>query len=154
MTNFDEISPDTRGLHDLVDKLEKENKALTDAISAVTAERDRLQAFCDEFVWGEDNPNEYQSKMSKLEAELAEAEQKLAERNETAIQLGKENSYATKRANELYAQLAEAEQDAETSQNHNASVIDRIVLQLREEGYSGTLSEMIDDVICSANEWR
>lgn len=37
--------------------------------------------------------------------------------------------------------------DAETSQNHNAGVIDRIVDQLREAGYTGTLSEMVNNVI-------
>ena len=40
--------------------------------------------------------------------------------------------------------------DAETSQNHNAGVIDRIVEQLREAGYTGTLSEMVAEVIATA----
>jgi hypothetical protein len=40
--------------------------------------------------------------------------------------------------------------DAETSQNHNASVIDRIVAQLREAGCTGTLSEMVTEAIARA----
>jgi hypothetical protein len=42
-------------------------------------------------------------------------------------------------ASELLALRA----DAETSQNHNAAVIDPLVMQLRDAGYTGTLSEMI-----------
>jgi uncharacterized protein YihD (DUF1040 family) len=53
-------------------------------------------------------------------------------------------------ASELLALRA----DAETSQNHNAAVIDPLIAQLREAGFTGTLSEMIDDVIRGAKEWR
>lgn len=42
--------------------------------------------------------------------------------------------------------------DAETSQNHNAGVIDRIVAQLRDAGYTGTLSEMVDQA-CELKEF-
>jgi hypothetical protein len=42
--------------------------------------------------------------------------------------------------------------DAETSQNHNAGVIDRIVAQLREAGYTGTLSDMVDQA-CDARQF-
>jgi hypothetical protein len=42
-------------------------------------------------------------------------------------------------ASELLALRA----DAETSQNHNAAVIDPLVTQLRDAGFTGTLSEMI-----------
>jgi hypothetical protein len=33
--------------------------------------------------------------------------------------------------------------DAETSQNHNAAVIDPLIAQLRDAGFTGTLSEMV-----------
>lgn len=45
---------------------------------------------------------------------------------------------------DIAAELLALRTDAETSQNHNAGVIDRIVDQLREAGYTGTLSEMVD----------
>lgn len=47
----------------------------------------------------------------------------------------------------IATELLELRADAETSQNHNAGVIDRIVEQLRDAGYHGTLSEMVDDVL-------
>ncbi len=33
------------------------------------AENKRLTAFCDEFVWGEENPQKYQSEMTRLTTE-------------------------------------------------------------------------------------
>ncbi len=41
--------------------------------------------------------------------------------------------------------------DAETSQNHNAAVIDPLVTQLRDAGYTGTLSEMVGQA-CALQE--
>ena len=52
----------------------------------------------------------------------------------------------------LAAELLALRADAETSQNHNVGVIDRIVEQLREAGYTGTLSEMVDEVIAKASD--
>ncbi len=43
------------------------------------AERDRYKSFGDEFIWGEDNPNEYESELSKANARAEAAEAKLAE---------------------------------------------------------------------------
>ena len=51
---------------------------------------------------------------------------------------------ATQTERNLAAELLALRADASTSQNHNAGVIDRIVEQLREAGYTGTLSEMVD----------
>jgi len=39
--------------------------------------------------------------------------------------------------------LSDLRADAETSQNHNAAVIDPLIAQLRDAGYTGTLSEMV-----------
>jgi len=50
-------------------------------------------------------------------------------------------------ASELLALRA----DAETSQNHNATVIDPLVTQLRDAGYTGTLSEMVGQA-CALQE--
>lgn len=47
----------------------------------------------------------------------------------------------------LTTAISALQADAETSQNHNAGVIDRIVAQLRDAGYTGTLSEMVDEVL-------
>lgn len=52
----------------------------------------------------------------------------------------------------IATELLELRADAETSQNHNAGVIDRIVDQLREAGYHGTLSEMVDQA-CDAKQF-
>ena len=57
---------------------------------------------------------------------------------------------ATGTERNLAAELLAIRADAETSQNHNAGVIDRIVEQLREAGYTGTLSEMVTEVIATA----
>ena len=46
----------------------------------------------------------------------------------------------------ISCKLLQLRADALTSQSHNAAVIDRIVTQLRDAGYSGTLSEMVDAV--------
>ena len=54
---------------------------------------------------------------------------------------------ATQTERNLATELLALRADAETSQNHNAGVIDRIVEQLREAGYTGTLSEMVDEVL-------
>ena len=59
---------------------------------------------------------------------------------------------ATQTDRNLAAELLALRADAETSQNHNAAVIDRIVEQLREAGYTGTLSEMVDEVIAKASD--
>jgi len=48
--------------------------------------------------------------------------------------------------------IMQLEADAETSQNHNEGVIDRIVAQLRDAGYEGTLSHMIDSVLENLND--
>lgn len=48
--------------------------------------------------------------------------------------------------------LYELMRDANYSKNHNEGVIDRIVEQLRDAGYTGTLSEMVDDVLDDAGE--
>jgi len=37
--------------------------------------------------------------------------------------------------------------DNEVSKNHNEGVIDRIIKQLRDAGFTGTLSEMVDEAI-------
>jgi hypothetical protein len=52
----------------------------------------------------------------------------------------------------MAAEILELRADAETSQNHNAGVIDRIVEQLREAGYTGTLSDMVDQA-CDARQF-
>ena len=39
---------------------------LTIELTKVEIERDRLKAFCDEFVWGEDNPDEYRTQHEEL----------------------------------------------------------------------------------------
>lgn len=52
----------------------------------------------------------------------------------------------------IATELLELRADAKTSQNHNAAVIDRIVDQLREAGYTGTLSEMVDHA-CELKEF-
>ena len=57
---------------------------------------------------------------------------------------------ATQTERNLAAELLALRADASTSQNHNAAVIDRIVAQLREAGYTGTLSEMVTEVIATA----
>jgi len=49
--------------------------------------------------------------------------------------------------NSTMKHIAELEADCETSINHNAGVIDRIIDQLRDAGYTGTLSNMIDAVL-------
>ena len=68
----------------------------------------------------------------------------IAEYKASGIDLG----HAARIARELLDLRA----DAETSQNHNVGVIDRIVEQLREAGYTGTLSEMVDEVIAKASD--
>lgn len=53
--------------------------------------------------------------------------------------------------------IAELERDCFDSQNHNTGVIDRIIQQLRDAGYTGTLSEMVDAVIHDSEvvrNWR
>ena len=57
---------------------------------------------------------------------------------------------ATQTERNLATELLAIRADAETSQNHNTAVIDRIVEQLREAGYTGTLSEMVAEVIATA----
>jgi len=52
---------------------------------------------------------------------------------------------------ETEAELLQLRADALASQSHNAAVIDRIVQQLRDAGYSGTLSEMVD-AACEASK--
>jgi len=47
------------------------------------------------------------------------------------------------RMTELAKDILALRADAETSQNHNAAVIDPLIAQLRDAGYTGTLSEMI-----------
>ncbi len=59
---------------------------------------------------------------------------------------------ATQTERNLAAELLALRADASTSQNHNAGVIDRIVEQLREAGYTGTLSEMVDQA-CDARQF-
>jgi len=49
-----------------------------------------------------------------------------------------------------WGKYEELKADAETSQNHNSAVTDRIVQQLRDAGYEGTLSEMVNAVL---NPW-
>jgi len=52
----------------------------------------------------------------------------------------------------MQEELEKLRADALTSQSHNAAVIDRIVTQLRDAGYLGTLSEMVD-AACSYCKW-
>jgi len=59
------------------DDYQTKRAALLAAIQKVVGERDKFKAFGDEFIWGEDNPNEYQSKMSKLESDLQAANEAL-----------------------------------------------------------------------------
>ena len=59
---------------------------------------------------------------------------------------------ATGTERDLASELLAIRADAETSQNHNVGVIDRIVEQLREAGYTGTLSEMVDQA-CDARQF-
>jgi uncharacterized protein YihD (DUF1040 family) len=44
---------------------------------------------------------------------------------------------------ELAKDILALRADAETSQNHNAAVIDPLIAQLRDAGFTGTLSEMV-----------
>lgn len=48
--------------------------SLRAAIDEVVKERDKFKAFGYEFIWGEDNPDEYQSRVAALEAQLKEAD--------------------------------------------------------------------------------
>jgi hypothetical protein len=52
----------------------------------------------------------------------------------------------------MATELLQLRADALTSQSHNAAVIDRIAQQLRDAGYSGTLSEMVD-AACDYCKW-
>jgi hypothetical protein len=52
---------------------------------------------------------------------------------------------------EIRKELAQLRADAETSQNHNAAVIDPLIAQLRDAGYTGTLSEMVGQA-CEVRE--
>ena len=54
---------------------------------------------------------------------------------------------AASMATELLALRA----DAETRRNHNAAVIDPLIAQLRDAGYTGTLSEMVGQA-CALQE--
>jgi hypothetical protein len=56
----------------------------------------------------------------------------------------------TKMASELLALRA----DAETSQNHNAAVIDPLITQLRDAGYEGTLTEMVGQACVLLRAWN
>lgn len=72
--------------------------------------------------------------------------------NEKLEEIAKYNKQVTmdcnvKVLNAMATELLDLRADAETSQNHNAGMIDRIVEQLREAGYTGTLSEMVNNVI-------
>jgi len=47
-----------------------ENHEAADRLTALKAENNRLNEFCKEFVFGEDNPQEYESEFAKLKAEV------------------------------------------------------------------------------------
>ena len=77
--------------------------------------------------------------------------------NEKLEEIAKYNKQVTmdcnvKVLNAMATEILELRADASTSQNHNAGVIDRIVEQLREAGYTGTLSDMVDEVIAKASD--
>ena len=44
--------------------------ALGEKIEQLRAERDKLKGFCSEFVFGEDNPYEYQGEVTKLQDDV------------------------------------------------------------------------------------
>jgi hypothetical protein len=52
---------------------------------------------------------------------------------------------------EIRKELEQLRADAETSQNHNAAVIDPLIAQLRDAGFTGTLSEMVGQA-CEVRE--
>jgi len=53
---------------------------------------------------------------------------------------------------EYRRELKQLKKDAFISENHNTGVIDRIVAQLRDAGYEGTLSHMVDSVLENLND--
>jgi predicted RNA-binding protein len=72
--------------------------------------------------------------------------------NNELLAISKDEWEASDLEHDLASELLAIRADAETSQNHNAGVIDRIVEQLREAGYTGTLSDMVDQA-CDARQF-
>ena len=64
-------------------------------MDAVEAENKRLTTFCDEFVWCEEHPGEYQSEMTRLTAENTRLRDGLVKAKESLELVSRPNKIAT-----------------------------------------------------------